>query len=37
MVVFVKKVDILDEVRMKLEEVMKNGKVFEKFKDFFKN
>ncbi|MHB9999065.1 pyrimidine-nucleoside phosphorylase [Bacillus spizizenii] len=37
MVVLAKKADTLDEARTKLEEVMKNGKALEKFKDFLKN
>ncbi|AFI30599.1 pyrimidine-nucleoside phosphorylase [Bacillus stercoris] len=37
MVVLAKKADTLDEARAKLEEVMKNGKALEKFKDFLKN
>ncbi|MEC1606546.1 pyrimidine-nucleoside phosphorylase [Bacillus halotolerans] len=37
MVVLAKKAGTLDEARAKLEEVMKNGKAFEKFKDFLKN
>ncbi|MDO7345404.1 pyrimidine-nucleoside phosphorylase [Bacillus stercoris] len=37
MVVLAKKEDTLDEARAKLEEVMKNGKALEKFKDFLKN
>ncbi|MCY9343696.1 pyrimidine-nucleoside phosphorylase [Bacillus inaquosorum] len=37
MVVLVKKANTLDEARAKLEEVMKNGKALEKFKDFLKN
>ncbi|MDM5303845.1 pyrimidine-nucleoside phosphorylase [Bacillus subtilis] len=37
MVVLAKKADTLDEARVKLEEVMKNGKALEKFKDFLKN
>lgn len=36
MVVLAKKADTLDEARAKLEEVMKNGKALEKFKDFLK-
>jgi pyrimidine-nucleoside phosphorylase len=37
MVVLAKKAGTLDEARAKLEEVMKNGKALEKFKDFLKN
>ncbi|MGQ8968750.1 pyrimidine-nucleoside phosphorylase [Bacillus subtilis] len=37
MVVLAKKADTLDEARAKLEEVIKNGKALEKFKDFLKN
>lgn len=37
MVVLAKKADTLDEARAKLEEVMKNGKALDKFKDFLKN
>ncbi|QIW81955.1 pyrimidine-nucleoside phosphorylase [Bacillus tequilensis] len=37
MVVLAKKAATLDEARAKLEEVMKNGKALEKFKDFLKN
>ncbi|MBG9770818.1 pyrimidine-nucleoside phosphorylase [Bacillus vallismortis] len=37
MVVLAKKANTLDEARAKLEEVMKNGKALEKFKDFLKN
>ncbi|WP_368651116.1 pyrimidine-nucleoside phosphorylase [Bacillus inaquosorum] len=37
MVVLAKKSNTLDEARAKLEEVMKNGKALEKFKDFLKN
>ncbi|APH66785.1 pyrimidine-nucleoside phosphorylase [Bacillus sp. LR_5] len=37
MVVLAKKADTLAEARTKLEEVMKNGKALEKFKDFLKN
>ncbi|MBY0127539.1 pyrimidine-nucleoside phosphorylase [Bacillus subtilis] len=37
MVVLAKKADTLEEARAKLEEVMKNGKALEKFKDFLKN
>ncbi|MCY8913379.1 pyrimidine-nucleoside phosphorylase [Bacillus atrophaeus] len=37
MVVLAKKAATLDEAREKLIEVMKNGKVLEKFKDFLKN
>ncbi|RJS55456.1 pyrimidine-nucleoside phosphorylase [Bacillus subtilis] len=37
MVVLAKKAAALDEARAKLEEVMKNGKALEKFKDFLKN
>ncbi|MCY7783278.1 pyrimidine-nucleoside phosphorylase [Bacillus sp. FSL H8-0515] len=37
MVVLAKKAETLDEARAKLEEVMKNGKALEKFKDFLKN
>lgn len=37
MVVLAKIADTLDEARAKLEEVMKNGKALEKFKDFLKN
>ncbi|UYG99411.1 pyrimidine-nucleoside phosphorylase [Bacillus subtilis] len=37
MVVLAKKADTLDEAKAKLEEVMKNGKALEKFKDFLKN
>ncbi|MCY8453337.1 pyrimidine-nucleoside phosphorylase [Bacillus spizizenii] len=37
MVVLAKKADTLDVARTKLEEVMKNGKALEKFKDFLKN
>ncbi|KJJ43217.1 thymidine phosphorylase [Bacillus subtilis] len=37
MVVLAKRAATLDEARAKLEEVMKNGKALEKFKDFLKN
>ncbi|MFJ9288410.1 pyrimidine-nucleoside phosphorylase [Bacillus halotolerans] len=37
MVVLAKKAGTLDEARAKLEEVMKNGKALEKFKNFLKN
>lgn len=37
MVLLAKKAGTLDEARAKLEEVMKNGKALEKFKDFLKN
>ncbi|MEI1423545.1 pyrimidine-nucleoside phosphorylase [Bacillus cabrialesii] len=37
MVVLAKKANTLDEARAKLEEVMKNGKALEKFKNFLKN
>lgn len=37
MVVFVKKVNMLEEVCEMLIEVMKNGKVIVKFKEFLSN
>ncbi|ABS75975.1 pyrimidine-nucleoside phosphorylase [Bacillus velezensis] len=37
MVVLAKKAETLEEARMKLQEVMKNGKALEKFKEFLSN